>query len=80
MTSLAFGFGVLPLAIGTGAGAGGRHSIGTAVLGGMVVGTALGIFFVPLFFALIRGWLEGRRTPAGPDALPTAPVAEQGAH
>ncbi|WP_447777247.1 efflux RND transporter permease subunit [Variovorax boronicumulans] len=76
MTSLAFGFGVLPLAIGTGAGAGGRQSIGTAVLGGMVVGTALGIFFVPLFFALIRGWLEGRRKPAAaPDALP----AEQGA-
>jgi multidrug efflux pump len=64
MTSLAFGFGVLPLAIGTGAGAGGRQSIGTAVLGGMVVGTALGIFFVPLFFALIRGWLEGAQ--AGP--------------
>ncbi|MCY1504287.1 Multidrug resistance protein MexB [compost metagenome] len=77
MTSLAFGFGVLPLAIGTGAGAGGRQSIGTAVLGGMVVGTALGIFFVPLFFAMIRGWLEGRRKPADtpPDALP----AEQGA-
>ncbi|MFM9921798.1 efflux RND transporter permease subunit [Variovorax sp. H27-G14] len=80
MTSLAFGFGVLPLALGTGAGAGGRQSIGTAVLGGMVVGTALGIFFVPLFFALIRGWLEGRRKarPA-PDALPGT-TAEQGGH
>jgi multidrug efflux pump len=54
MTSLAFGFGVLPLAIGTGAGAGGRQSIGTAVLGGMVVGTALGIFFVPLFFVVVQ--------------------------
>ncbi len=54
MTSLAFGFGVLPLAIGTGAGAGGRHAIGTAVLGGMIVGTALGIFFVPLFFVMVR--------------------------
>ncbi|MDO9405491.1 MAG: efflux RND transporter permease subunit [Polaromonas sp.] len=61
MTSLAFGFGVLPLAIGTGAGAGGRQAIGTAVLGGMLVGTALGIFFVPLFFVLIRGYLERRR-------------------
>ena len=60
MTSLAFGFGVLPLAIGTGAGAGSRQSIGTAVLGGMLVGTALGIFFVPLFFALIRGFLDDR--------------------
>ena len=64
MTSLAFGFGVLPLAIGTGAGAGGRQSIGTAVLGGMVLGTALGIFFVPLFFALIRSFLEGRSKKA----------------
>jgi uncharacterized membrane protein len=64
MTSLAFGFGVLPLAIGTGAGAGGRQSIGTAVLGGMVIGTALGIFFVPLFFVLIRGFLERRKAKA----------------
>lgn len=44
MTSLAFGFGVLPLALGTGAGAGGRHAIGTAVLGGVVFSTVLGIF------------------------------------
>ncbi|KPU90919.1 multidrug transporter [Variovorax paradoxus] len=81
MTSLAFGFGVLPLAIGTGAGAGGRQSIGTAVLGGMVVGTALGIFFVPLFFALIRGWLAGRRKPAPKDEpLAPAQTAEQGGH
>ncbi|MFT3720761.1 efflux RND transporter permease subunit [Pseudorhodoferax sp.] len=60
MTSLAFGFGVLPLALGSGAGAGGRVAIGTAVLGGMMLGTALGIFFVPLFFMLIRGWLARR--------------------
>ncbi|WP_208510623.1 efflux RND transporter permease subunit [Variovorax paradoxus] len=81
MTSLAFGFGVLPLAIGTGAGAGGRQSIGTAVLGGMVVGTALGIFFVPLFFALIRGWLAGRRKAAPKDEpLAPAQAAEQGGH
>ncbi|RYZ11881.1 MAG: efflux RND transporter permease subunit [Comamonadaceae bacterium] len=87
MTSLAFGFGVLPLAIGTGAGAGGRQSIGTAVLGGMVVGTLLGIFFVPLFFVLIRGFFERRRKPAqeevGPAAASTATAsplraAEQG--
>jgi hydrophobe/amphiphile efflux-1 (HAE1) family protein len=77
MTSLAFGFGVLPLAIGTGAGAGGRNAIGTSVLGGMIVGTALGIFFVPLFFVLIRGWLERRRAAA---AARSAALAEQGAH
>ncbi|MGJ7492760.1 efflux RND transporter permease subunit [Variovorax sp. ZT4R33] len=79
MTSLAFGFGVLPLAIGTGAGAGGRQSIGTAVLGGMVVGTALGIFFVPLFFVLIRGFMERRRSKRAPPATPTRAI-EQGSH
>jgi len=60
MTSLAFGFGVLPLALGTGAGAGGRQAIGTAVLGGMVSATVLGIFFVPVFFVLIRSYIAGR--------------------
>jgi len=54
MTSLAFGFGVLPLALGTGAGAAGRNAIGTAVLGGMVFSTVLGIFFVPVFFLVVR--------------------------
>ena len=60
MTSLAFGFGVLPLAIGTGAGAGGRHAIGTAVLGGVVFSTVLGIFFVPIFFLVVRSWFSSR--------------------
>ena len=60
MTSLAFGFGVVPLAIGTGAGAGGRNAIGTAVLGGMVASTVLGIFMVPVFFLLIRSWFASR--------------------
>ncbi|CAM4194521.1 Efflux pump membrane transporter [Comamonas aquatilis] len=58
MTSLAFGFGVIPLAIGTGAGAGGRNAIGTAVLGGMMASTMLGIFLVPVFFLLIRSWFK----------------------
>ena len=53
MTSLAFIFGVLPLAISTGAGAGARHSVGTGVVGGMLAATFLAIFFVPLFFRLI---------------------------
>ena len=55
MTSLAFIFGVLPLAISTGAGAGARHSVGTGVMGGMLAATFLAIFFVPLFFKLITG-------------------------
>ncbi|PAU64371.1 multidrug efflux RND transporter permease [Pseudomonas sp. PIC25] len=53
MTSLAFMFGVLPLALSSGAGSGGRRAIGTGVLGGMFSATVLGIFFVPLFFVLV---------------------------
>jgi len=70
MTSLAFGFGVLPLAIGTGAGAGGRQAIGTGVLGGMVASTVLGLFFVPVFFLLVRSWFASRK-PATPPHVPT---------
>ena len=72
MTSLAFGFGVLPLAIGTGAGAGGRHAIGTAVLGGVVFSTTLGIFFVPIFFLVVRSWFASRSRSEGDDAATTA--------
>ncbi|EXJ16753.1 efflux RND transporter permease subunit [Imhoffiella purpurea] len=61
MTSLAFGFGVLPLAISTGAGAGGRNAIGTGVLGGVVAASMLGVLFVPLFFVLIRGRLKPKQ-------------------
>jgi len=53
MTSLAFGFGVLPLAIANGAGSGAQKAIGTGVLGGMITSTFLVIFFAPLFFVLI---------------------------
>ncbi|WP_330948248.1 efflux RND transporter permease subunit [Thermomonas sp. LB-4] len=53
MTSLAFGFGVLPMAMATGAGSGAQIAIGTGVLGGMIVGTALGIFFIPLFYLVV---------------------------
>lgn len=54
MTSLAFGFGVLPLALTTGAGAGAQNAIGTGVLGGMVSATVLVVLFAPLFFVLIE--------------------------
>jgi HAE1 family hydrophobic/amphiphilic exporter-1 len=54
MTSLAFGFGVLPLAITTGAGAGAQNAIGTSVLGGMITATILVVIFVPLFYVLIE--------------------------
>ncbi|MBB1473511.1 efflux RND transporter permease subunit [Luteimonas sp. MC1782] len=54
MTSLAFGLGVLPLAIASGAGSGAQRAIGTGVLGGMLVGTLLGVFFIPLFFVVVN--------------------------
>ena len=58
MTSLALIFGVLPLAISTGAGAASRHSLGTSVIGGMLAATFIATFFVPLFFRWIAGWRE----------------------
>jgi hydrophobe/amphiphile efflux-1 (HAE1) family protein len=54
MTSLAFGFGVLPLALTIGAGAGAQNAIGTGVLGGMVTATVLVVIFSPLFYVLIE--------------------------
>ena len=54
MTSLAFFFGVLPLAISKGAGSGAQNAIGTAVNGGMVTATVLAIFLVPVFFVVVR--------------------------
>jgi len=61
MTSLAFGFGVLPLAVATGAGAGAQNAIGTGVLGGMVTATVLVIIFAPLFFVLVETFLGKSR-------------------
>ena len=54
MTSLAFVFGVLPMATSTGAGSNSQHAVGTGVMGGMISATVLAIFFVPLFFVLVR--------------------------
>ena len=65
MTSLAFIFGVLPLAISTGAGAKSRIAIGTAVMGGMLTATILAIFYVPLFFVLVRSIRFHRRKRGG---------------
>jgi len=65
MTSLAFGFGVLPLALTTGAGAGAMNAIGTGVLGGMVTATVLVVIFSPLFYVLIERFLgKGRPSEA----------------
>jgi multidrug efflux pump len=54
MTSLAFILGVMPLVISTGAGSGAQNAVGTGVMGGMVTATVLAIFFVPVFFVVVR--------------------------
>ncbi|AOA57622.1 efflux RND transporter permease subunit [Acinetobacter larvae] len=54
MTTLAFGLGVLPMAISSGAGAGSQNSVGIGVIGGVLTSTFLGIFFIPVFFVWIR--------------------------
>jgi multidrug efflux pump len=64
MTSLAFILGVLPLVIAGGAGSASQRAIGTGVMGGMITATALGVLFVPVFFVVIRKFLQGQRTPA----------------
>ena len=63
MTSLAFGFGVLPLTVAGGAGAGAQNAIGTGVLGGMVTATVLVIIFAPLFFVLVETFIGKGRKP-----------------
>ncbi len=70
MTSLAFMFGVLPLAIATGAGAAARQSMGTGVLGGMIVATFVATLFVPLFFTLLARRKERQAGAARPAARP----------
>ncbi|MDF7680365.1 multidrug efflux RND transporter permease subunit AcrB [Enterobacteriaceae bacterium ESL0689] len=54
MTSLAFILGVAPLVVSTGAGSGSQNAVGTGVMGGMVTATVLAIFFVPVFFVVVR--------------------------
>jgi HAE1 family hydrophobic/amphiphilic exporter-1 len=69
MTSLAFFFGVLPLALATGAGAGAMKAIGTAVTGGMLSATFIDLFYIPLFFVLVSRMFKAKR----PDRPPFAP-------
>lgn len=63
MTSLAFTFGVLPMALASGAGQGSQHSIATGVVGGMITATLLAVFFVPLFYVVVTKLFQGRRAP-----------------
>ena len=71
MTSLAFGLGVLPLAIASGAGSGAQRAIGTGVVGGMIAGSFLGLFFIPLFFVVVeRVFTRTGREPAAVEGAP----------
>jgi HAE1 family hydrophobic/amphiphilic exporter-1/multidrug efflux pump len=79
MTSMAFIMGVVPLVLATGAGAASRQSIGTGVFGGMLAATFLAIFFVPLFFVLVRTMsrrMAGGR-PGKPAVLPVETEQEK---
>ena len=64
MTSFAFIAGVMPLAIASGAGAASQNDIGTGVIGGMLTGVVLAIFFVPIFFVLVRSTFPSKPTHA----------------
>jgi HAE1 family hydrophobic/amphiphilic exporter-1 len=80
MTSIAFGFGVLPLAIASGAGAGAQKAIGTSVLGGMITATFLAVLFVPLFFVVVVQLFDKKnrgQNPNHPDVNgPSAPASD----
>ena len=67
MTSLAFFFGVLPLAIATGAGAGAMKAIGTAVTGGMLSATFIDLFYIPLLFVVVSKWFKVEKKRRSPD-------------
>ena len=71
MTSLAFFFGTLPLALTKGAGAGAQNAIGTAVTGGLLSATFIDLIFIPFFFVLVSR-LFARKQAAQPAALPAA--------
>jgi hydrophobic/amphiphilic exporter-1 (mainly G- bacteria), HAE1 family len=60
MTSFAFILGVLPLVTATGAGSGGRQSVGTTVFGGMLLSTVLNLFFIPVLYIIFKGRKERR--------------------
>jgi HAE1 family hydrophobic/amphiphilic exporter-1/multidrug efflux pump len=70
MTSFAFIFGVLPLALAHGAGSGGQNAIGRGVIGGMISATVLAIFFVPVFFVVVKRVFRQDRAAADPAPSP----------
>src|ERR1700739_4451474 len=77
MTSFAFILGVLPLVFATGAGKEGRHSVGTAVFGGMLVSTALNLAIIPVLYVIIRSIFPGGgRHAVTTAAAPATPTTE----
>ena len=78
MTSLAFSFGVVPLAISTGAGSGAQNAIGTGVIGGVVAGTVLAVVFVPVFFLLVLKLFRTKRAGEARGIQHVAPVPAPG--
>jgi HAE1 family hydrophobic/amphiphilic exporter-1 len=62
MTSFAFIFGLVPLMLSTGAGANGNRSIGTGAIGGMLIGTLLGVFVIPVLFIVFQSLQERLRS------------------
>ena len=70
MTSIAFGLGVLPLALNTGAGSGSQNAIGTGIVGGAITTTLLGLFFVPLYFVTVLRAFKVKPTKVADDASP----------
>src|SRR5438477_13035634 len=80
MTSLAFAFGCLPLALAVGAGANARHSIGTGIIGGMIGETTLAMLYVPLFFHIFDRFKESREAKRAPlsEGGDAAPVPREG--
>jgi len=87
MTSIAFILGVLPLVVSSGAGSASQRAIGTGVMGGMFTATLLAIFFVPVFFVVVRRVFKGGRASVGKEKTKTAapdagavPAPEEGGH
>jgi Cu/Ag efflux pump CusA len=70
MTSLAFGLGVLPLALSHGAGSGSQNAIGTGIVGGALTTTVLGLFFVPLYFVVVMRLFKVKPLHAPDDSKP----------
>ena len=80
MTSLAFGMGVIPLALASGAGSGAQRAIGTGVLGGMLAGAFLGVFFIPVFFVVVRKIFDRRKPATEAPPVNDRPTIQAEAH